>query len=237
MKEELYGESVLSYPSSLTHQYYGHYVWSLYIFFHIYIDCYSFYICAKIDIQVMHMRIIGGIAKGRKLASPKGMPVRPTADMVKEALFDILAPYIDDAMFLDLFAGSGSVGLEALSRGAKEVYFVDDERQCVSLIKHNLVLLNMHDKGKVILSDAIASMDLLLRWRKRFDIVFMDPPYERDYVMKGVKAVITADILIENGILVVQRSKREALHAVPEGWVIYKEKVYGDTILDFIRRI
>lgn len=182
------------------------------------------------------MRITGGMAKGHKLSGPKTAVVRPTADMVKEALFNILAPYIDETVFLDLFAGTGSVGLEAISRGAREVYFVDNKRQCVQLIKNNASLLRVSDKAKIISADAIAAVDLLSRKQVRFDIIFMDPPYEMGYIIKTLKAIITTDILNKDGILVVQRSKREALGLDGVGWSVYKERAYGDTILDFIRR-
>ncbi|AEE96196.1 16S rRNA (guanine(966)-N(2))-methyltransferase RsmD [Mahella australiensis] len=182
------------------------------------------------------MRITGGMAKGHKLSGPKSAGVRPTADIVKEALFNILAPYIDETVFLDLFAGTGSVGLEAMSRGAREVYFVDNKRQCVQLIKSNVSLLRMSDKAKIILADAIAAVDLLSRKQVRFDIIFMDPPYEMGYISKVLKAIVSADILNRSGILVVQRSKREALGLADVGWSTYKERAYGDTILDFIRR-
>jgi len=182
------------------------------------------------------MRITAGTAKGHKLITPKFKGVRPTTEMVKEALFNVLAPYITEATFLDLFAGIGNVGLEALSRGAKKVYFVDNNPKCIRLIKENAIALKFSDNAGIILMDALESIEFFKRKRVDFDIIFMDPPYELDYVSRVVHAVITSNILKEEGILVVQRSKREILTLNNSEGYIYKEKSYGDTILDFVRR-
>ncbi len=133
------------------------------------------------------MRVITGIARGKRLITPDGCDVRPTSDKVKEALFSALQFDIEGRRVLDLFAGSGQLGIEALSRGAKSAVFVDNSRKSLSLIKKNLEITDLQDNAKVIMSDFAAFAAMC---RDTFDIVFLDPPYNAGVLCDAIKAVI-----------------------------------------------
>jgi len=176
------------------------------------------------------MRIIGGIHRGRKIKSVKGMSTRPTTDFVREALFNILSDRVVDSHFLDLFAGTGAVGLEALSRGAKKVVFVENNPIACSVINQNLRDLKMVDKGSIIQSDVIAAIEKLASAGYVFDIIFLDPPYYKDYIEKTLKAL--RDFVIAEAIVAVQHPKDELFNF--DGFINYKNKKYGKNALTFL---
>jgi len=178
------------------------------------------------------MRVIGGIAKSRKVKMNNSLTIRPISDRVKQSLFEILKYDIGAAAFLDLFAGSGSVGIEALSRGAGEVVFVDNNDKCTKLIRENLKILGFIS-AEVIIADALRSLDLLSKKGKKFLLIFLDPPYELGLIKNILKKLETSDILIENGVVIVKRHKKEVLET---NFVLIKERFYGDTVLSFLKR-
>ena len=190
------------------------------------------------------MRIIAGTAKGRKLLSvPETMPVRPISDRIKQSLFDILRPRIPAGFFLDLFAGTGAVGLEALSRGAAKVCFVEKEKVCVSVIEKNARRMGFADKARVFRADVSGDLKWLAQFGDggTFDIIFLGPPY-RDAADRplaftsGVLAnIASAGIAAPEGWIVSQRFWREAI-VVPPGYELFRECKYGDTRVAFIRR-
>jgi len=176
------------------------------------------------------MRIIGGIHKGRKIKSIKGMLTRPTTDFIREALFNIISNKVLDSNFLDLFAGTGAIGLEALSRGAKKAVFVEKNLTACSVINQNLRDLRLVDKGLVIQSDIVPAIEKLVLEGYVFDIIFLDPPYYKNHIEKTLS--ILKDSNIVGSLVVVQHPKNESFAF--NGFSYYKSKKYGRTALTFL---
>jgi len=186
------------------------------------------------------MRIIGGSAKRRFLKAPsEGHGVRPILGRIKKSLFDILLPRIEGAMFLDLYAGSGSVGIEALSRGAAHVTFVDRNPACLSTIRRNLSRLGLYGKSRVVRADA--TLDLRIAGGP-YDLVFMGPPYhdlQRNafaLTKPTLAAIVRAEILKPDALVVGQYHEKEADPRHPKFHVV-REKEYGDTRLAFFELV
>jgi len=176
------------------------------------------------------MRIIGGIHRGRKIKSVKGMLTRPTTDMIREALFNIICDRVPGSYFLDLFAGTGAVGLEALSRGAEKAVFVEKNVTACSVIKQNLRDLNMEDKGLVLQCDVNAAIEKLAKEGLIFDIIFLDPPYHKNHIEVTLKAL--KDFNITASLVVVQHPKDETFAF--DGFELIKYKKYGRSALTFL---
>ena len=167
------------------------------------------------------MRVISGIAKGRKLKTPQGMNVRPTADSVKEAVFNIVRDDIIGRRVLDLFAGSGQMGIEALSRGAREAVFVDVSTTSIKLVNDNLKLCGF--AGETVKEDAVS----YLQHAAQFDLIFIDPPYDSDYYEKVLEKIKLFDILTDGGIIIVETRKNKILPAMDYPLRLIKEYEYG----------
>jgi 16S rRNA (guanine(966)-N(2))-methyltransferase RsmD len=179
------------------------------------------------------MRVISGRARGTRLIAPKGMDIRPTLDRVREALFNILAPRIDGACFLDLFAGTGANGIEALSRGARAATFVDSDRRALTAIERNLEATKLYEYAsvrKLVLPKGISA---LASKAMQFDVVFADPPYAfSDH--KGLLAALQAARLIaQDAIIVVEHASRGKVEFDPEVFELSRRAEYGDTALTF----
>ena len=175
------------------------------------------------------IRVIAGEAKGRRLKVPKGMKVRPTADRVKEALFNILAPEIPGAVFLDLFAGSGGIGIEALSRGAEKVLFVEQDPRHLRILRENLTACGFEDRARVIPGDARA----LLR-KKAFppcDFVFLDPPY--DLPDPGELLISVGKNVTVKNFIVYEHPRRREIPGELEGLIRTRTADYGEIRLSF----
>ncbi|WP_456426589.1 16S rRNA (guanine(966)-N(2))-methyltransferase RsmD [Desulfurobacterium sp.] len=184
------------------------------------------------------MRIIGGKYKGRRLYSmPKRKDtrlLRPTTDRVKESVFSILDEYLEGTRFLDLFAGTGNVGIEAISRGVREVVFVESDKRFCELIKKNLKSLGISpDKYRIICNDFVKAMKKLGRGGAKFDFIYADPPYEKGYYTKIVNLVKNLNLLDENGLLMLEEPKKNPF--LPEGsrWIV-ERRHYGTTTLTFL---
>ena len=177
------------------------------------------------------MRIISGKYKGRLIKMPKG--IRPTQNKVRKALFDILGD-IKGLSFLELFAGSGAVGIEALSKGAKEVVFVEEDRRCVEQIKENLKLIGLLSYPVMALDIAKALKNLAEK-KKNFDIVFLDPPYYEGLAKKTLQTLGACDIVAPNGFVIVQHFKKDDLPEASGDLVLFKQAKYGDTVLSFYK--
>jgi len=173
------------------------------------------------------MRIIAGKAGSINLKSINNSNTRPTLDRVKEAMFSMLIPYIQNAVVLDLFAGFGGLGLEAVSRGASEAVLVERSRKNIEVIKENISLCNFEKEVKVIRDDVF---DFLKSNNKKFDIILMDPPYKKEFGEKLLKRIKKNHILKNNGIIVIEHSKKENLKS-QNNLVKIKDKKYGDTKL------
>ena len=179
------------------------------------------------------MRVITGKARGVQLKTPDGLTTRPTTDRVKEALFSIIQFEIPTARVLDLFGGTGQLGIEALSRGAKSAVFVDAGDPACRLIKENLRRTKFENEAKVIRSDYL---DYLKRCREKFDIVFLDPPYAEVFLENALKCITEIDILETGGIIVAERPVGKELPWDFEGFTRSKDYKYGKTLLTIYRK-
>jgi 16S rRNA (guanine966-N2)-methyltransferase len=175
------------------------------------------------------MRIVAGRFRGRRLRGPVGPGLRPTSDRVRESLFAWLGA-LDGARVLDLFAGTGAVGLEALSRGAASVTFVEHAASSLALLHENLAGLGVGAEVSVRRGDAAAVVRRLGREGARFDLVFADPPYDSPEIERALCAVVEAGVLAAGATLVVEGSRRHPLPAVA-GLRLLEERRYGDTVL------
>ena len=178
------------------------------------------------------MRVITGKARGVQLKTPDGMLTRPTADRVKEALFSIINFDIPGANVLDLFGGTGQLGIEAMSRGAERCVFVDAREDACKLIKENLKRTKL--EGTVIRSDF---MDYLNRCKEQFTIIFLDPPYAEEYLEKAIKRIAEIDILQTDGIIVAERPVGKELTRDFDGYQRSKDYKYGKTLLTIYRKL
>ena len=177
------------------------------------------------------MRVIAGKYRGRRLAGPKHQGLRPTADRVKEALFNIIGARITDAVFLDPFAGTGAVGIEALSRGAARVVLADQNIQSIKLIRENLKVISPEDPVSLLHMPVSRALERLARGEIRFDIVFLDPPYEAGLLPETIAAIAKYRLLKENGVLVVEHPRKDIL---PDwGFGPADLRNYGDISLSF----
>lgn len=179
------------------------------------------------------MRIIGGQFKGRNLASFAGQDIRPTGDRVKESLFNILSLRLYGARVLDLFCGSGALGLECLSRGAKEVVFNDGAKSSLEVLKKNLKLVRAEERTYRVYN--LDYMQCLNLQRGAFDIIFIDPPYRMEYGVSAMQKIVEKELLSEKGVIVYERDKQFP-DPVPAGLEIADERRYGKTWLTFFQR-
>jgi len=182
------------------------------------------------------VRVIAGQAKGRKLKAVKGITTRPTADRVKEALFNILRERIDDCYFLDLYAGTGSIGIEALSRGAKKAFFVDAEKQAVQVIKENLFLTNFIEQAEIYQQNVSKATLLLGKKNQQFDLIFLDPPYYQGLEEQTLKAIEHNNLLQEQGLVIVEHLHKNSLPSTVENLCLMRSEKYGDTSLSFYQK-
>ncbi len=180
------------------------------------------------------MRIISGTSKGRKLITPKRFSIRPTSDRVKESLFNILRGEIVGKMVLDLFAGTGNLGIEALSRGAKRVVFVEKGRQALRLIQTNLHQFGWINQSEIIPKDVNRAIGILKERGELFDLILMDPPYEKGLVQRTLMKLNTHPIYHSDSLLVVEHNRREPLPRILYGWNLKRQQKIGDTLLSFL---
>ncbi len=180
------------------------------------------------------MKILTGNLKGRTINFKPNSHVRPTADKVRKAIFDTLQSIdFSNARFLDLFSGSGAVGLEALSQGALFATFVEQNRAQAVGIEKNLENIGLADKAKVFSEDVFKAIEKLSTKGKSYDIIFLDPPYEKDLGIRALQALVISDILAKDARVILEANKREAAPQVIGGLKLTCEKVYGDTKLFF----
>lgn len=185
------------------------------------------------------MKIIGGKLKGKNFYMPAD--IRPTQNIARRALFDIVGHDLTGVTFLDLFAGSGAIGLEGLSRGAKHVILVEHNDICLEIIQQNLDLLIKNTQitlgqCEIIPGDAFAMVKSMARGAKTFDLVFADPPYGLELGKKALKTLGTHDILHPNSVVVIQHEKEESLPHEEGFLILYKEKQYGKTVFSIYNK-
>ena len=178
------------------------------------------------------MKIISGIYKGRTLEGYNISGTRPTMDRVKESLFAMIQDYIKDSAVLDLFSGSGNLGIEALSNGAKVAYLVDNNNIAIKTINSNIKKLNI-DNAKVLKGDY---KSILNNINTKFDLIFLDPPYETNYLEESIKLIIDNDLLKESGLIICESSSLDKI-IYPNNLEVYKEKKYGDKYVVILKHI
>ena len=184
------------------------------------------------------MRIISGSARGRRLFSPSNLLIRPTADRVKESLFNILGDLLvsfDSFRVLDIFAGTGNLGIEALSRGAAQAVFVDNHKESVTLVLKNLQLVGFTGRARVLEKEAIPALRYLEKRESPFHLVFIDPPYRLGLAEKVLEYLAGSLLVDANSLVVAEYSAREAIPTAFAGLREFDRRVYGDTAISFFR--
>lgn len=181
------------------------------------------------------MRIIGGKHKGARLKSRKSNATRPLLARVKKSLFSIILPYMECSRFLDLFAGTGAVGIEALSRGAALCYFVDQNEQCCMVIRDNLKLIGRIRDAHILCKKVTTALNLLEDEEKQFDIVFIGPPYGTDFAEKTITRLGESSILHSDSIVIAEARKKTPMPQKTGRLNLDRTETYGDTSLFFFR--
>ncbi|WP_069998164.1 16S rRNA (guanine(966)-N(2))-methyltransferase RsmD [Cellulosilyticum sp. I15G10I2] len=181
------------------------------------------------------MRVISGKCRGTRLIAPEGTLTRPTVDRIKETLFNIIAFDIPQCIFLDLFGGSGAIGIEALSRGAKQAVFVEKDKSALASIRKNLERTKLQDMAVIYESDVRAALDQLKNKSQKFDIIFLDPPYAMGDIESVLRKIAENELLYEEGYIILERSTN-TLVSLPQNLVLWKEKTYKTTTLSFLRK-
>ena len=182
------------------------------------------------------MRVISGNNRGMQLLAPEGMDTRPTQDRIKETLFNMIAFDIPDCSFLDLFAGSGQMGIEALSRGAEDAVFVEKDKNAISCIEKNISNARLEDCSTLLKMDVSAALNSLNN-HSAFDIVFMDPPYNKDIEKAVLKQLSDKSYITEDTLIIVEASLETGFDYVAEyGYEITKEKLYKTNKHIFLKK-
>lgn len=182
------------------------------------------------------MRIIAGKMRGTKLFTLDGLNTRPTLDRVKESLFSIINFKLEDAIILDLFSGSGALGLESLSRGAKRAYLCDNSREAIKIIKKNVEKTKSENKVEIIFNKYEKALENLKQNKIKFDVVFLDPPYKTDYAEQATEFIIKNELLNDNGIIIIETDAKEKVIKNIQNMNItmYDEREYGRIVLLFL---
>ena len=182
------------------------------------------------------LRIISGERKGRVIQTLEGINTRPTSDRVKESLFNILMLMLPNSSILDLFSGSGNLGLESLSRGAKDAVFVEKNSAALKILRQNCKTLDYLDRAQVLPYDVIRAINQLSKEDKSFDIVFMDPPYDKGFEVPTILSLDEADLVKEDGIIVVEHLYENHLPHTVGRFVQYDMRKYRGTAISFYRK-
>jgi len=177
------------------------------------------------------MRVIGGKYKGRKLATPKNDKIRPTSDRVKESIFNIIADKIASSIVIDAYSGSGALGIEALSRGASKVYFIDKDFKAIELIKKNLE--GIEGERKIIKATTATAFSALAGDGVKADLIFLDPPYYAGVYANTIRDIAKSNLLASGGLVIVEQSAQKCNNYSFEGLRLTRQKKYGDTVICF----
>lgn len=180
------------------------------------------------------MRVISGTCRGKKLSAPSGVTTRPTSDRVKEALFSILASRMDfaDIRVLDICAGTGSLGIEALSRGAESCCCIECNQSVKSILEKNLAVTHCQERSVIMDMDAVKALLLLSRRGQNFDLIFFDPPYDSELYTRVPEAIASGSLLTSGSILVIECAARNPLSEAYGQLKRFDRRVYGDTALE-----
>jgi 16S rRNA (guanine(966)-N(2))-methyltransferase RsmD len=181
------------------------------------------------------MKVLAGTLKGRRLQTPRGRTTRPTADQVRLALMDTLMPRLPGARVLDLFAGAGGVGLEALSRGAAQATFVERDAQALAALRANIATLGVEARARVERGDVRAAIERLEREGARFEIVFLDPPYDEPLVTPTLDRLGATALVVPEGVVIAQHFTKEPPPATLGILTTFRTRRFGETTLTFFR--
>lgn len=179
------------------------------------------------------MRIISGKARGHALKAPKGLNTRPTTDRVKESIFNIIQSRLNESVVIDLFSGSGNLGIESLSRNANKAYFVDNNINSINSINENLKKTSLIDSSVVYQMDVIAAIEKIANQNIKADIIFLDPPYSKNLVTPILEKIFCSEILHLDGIIIVEHRKTDEVPSNINGLQKYRTKKYGDIAVSF----
>ncbi|MBV7503852.1 16S rRNA (guanine(966)-N(2))-methyltransferase RsmD [Bacillus sp. sid0103] len=182
------------------------------------------------------MRVVSGICKGRPLKAVPGNTTRPTTDKVKEALFNMIGPYFDGGIGLDLFAGSGGLGLEALSRGLEKVIFIDRESKAIQVIHENIKACKFEDQAEVYRNDADRALKALIKREICFDYIFLDPPYKKQQLVNLMEKMDKQNIVKTDGIIVCEHSFEVEIPKSVGGFSQIKHEKYGIIAVTIYKR-
>lgn len=181
------------------------------------------------------MRVISGKVGGLKLTTLEGLNTRPTADRIKESLFNILNPLINGANILDLFAGSGALGIESLSRGAEHATFIDSVRESIAVIKSNLQHTGLINQAEVYQIDFETGLKKLKEKDKKYDIIFLDPPYGKGMEFKAINWIANLQLLKENGLVILENEQKDELPQEISTLIRTDVRKYGRTAINFFK--
>lgn len=187
----------------------------------------------------MSLRIISGSLKGRRIASIPGVSTRPTPDMVREAVFSMIGAEISGCTFLELYAGTGAVGIEAISRGADYAVLVEGGQRAAETIRGNIDLCGISDRARLVKWDIEKNLDCLKKTGRKFDMVFLDPPYAINLVRKTLKNLAMSESLGNDALVIIQHSREEPvdLKGLEAFYETEKERHYGKNLVTFLRYI
>lgn len=181
------------------------------------------------------MRIISGEAKGRKLLSPEGMNTRPTLDRIKESIFNIIQNKVYGSVVIDVFAGTGSLGLEAVSRGAKECYLIDKGQSTFKFLEQNVINFNFSDRCKCLNMDSYSALESLCNKNVSFDLIFIDPPYLKEMIPPAIDIITKGNLLKKDGLIVCKIDTKENLYEGNLKIKLTDHRKYGNTTVCFYK--
>lgn len=181
------------------------------------------------------MRVIAGTAKGRRLKTVKGMTTRPTADRVKESLFNIIREKLEGNSLLDLYAGTGNIGIEALSRGVTSAVFVERDKQAVKVLRENLQVTSFQQNVEVYQQDVMIALDIFGKKKRAFDLIFLDPPYYEGLEEKTLTRIFLNKVLAPEGLVIIEHSRKNNLPSTVASLQLIRTEIYGDTAISFYR--
>jgi 16S rRNA (guanine966-N2)-methyltransferase len=182
------------------------------------------------------MRVIGGLAKGRRIQAPRGRETRPTSDYLREVLFDVLAHQVEGRTFLDLYAGTGAVGIEALSRGAARAVFVEYDRLALAMLRRNLETSGFREQVEVVPMEVLRFLRRTVYGSRQFDLIFLDPPYQRTDAEAALCMIASTGLLAPTGMAILERSTRDIAIQAPAGLALIREVRHGAAALQLYRR-
>ena len=181
------------------------------------------------------MRVIAGTARSLPLKAPEGLDTRPTTDRIKETLFNMIQNFVPGSVFVDIFSGSGGIGIEAISRGAKKAYFIENSSKAINCIEQNLAFTKFTNYGIVLKQDAVVALHSICE--EQVDVIFMDPPYDQEQEKRVLQTLSTLSYVTEDTLIVVEASLHTDFSYLEEfGFVLQKEKIYKTNKHVFIRK-